>query len=221
VLAGGYVAVASALAGVRIDAYVADPGPAGPLSQPSAGPGAWLMAGGGILVAVTAVAAPVPRRRFERTAGSRLALAALLYVAATIHLLLTPEHLAESTLLGLGFLAAALAQLALAALVVARPGDLVIVATIAVTVALLVLYGYAVLVGLPFSGGEEEHQAGLVLGAGEPVDWWGLVDLLAEVGTLGLAGLLLVRTTPAPVAAVRDATALGAVAGEERGAARA
>jgi hypothetical protein len=161
----------------------------------------------------------VARRPIVRGGGARLALAALLYVAAAIHLLLTPEHLAESTLLGLGFLAAALAQLALAALVVARPADLVLVATLGVTVALVVLYGYAVLVGLPFAGGGEEHEVGLVVGAGEPVDWWGFVDLLAEVGTLGLAGLLLVRPASAAVdAAASDRT--GAT-GEERGAVRA
>jgi hypothetical protein len=132
----------------------------------------------------------------------RLGLAALLAVAAVIHLLLTPEHLGESPLLGLGFLAAGLAQLALAAVLVLhrlrRVDDLVLAAVVAVDVALVALYAYAVLVGLPFGGGGEEHAAGLVLGAGEPVDQWGFVDLLAELGAVGLAGLLLWRGSAAP-----------------------
>lgn len=207
VLAGVAVAVAAVTAGIRIAVFVADPGPAGPLSQPAAGPGAWLTAAGGVLVAATAIVAPVPHRRLGRSGGLRLALAVLLFVAGGIHLLLTPEHLGQSPVLGAGFLAAGLAQLALAAVLVAgvgRADDLVPAATVAVDVALVALYGYAVLVGLPFGGGDEEHAAGLVLGAGEPVDLWGFVDLLAELGALGLAALLLLR---APRAAAEPAPA--------------
>jgi hypothetical protein len=193
VLAGLLVAADAVLNGVRIAAYVADPGPAGPLAQPAAGAGPWVMAAGGVLLAAAAAVAPVPHRRIDRGGVVRLALAAVLLTAGAIHLLLTPEHLAEATLLGLGFLAAGLAQLALAALIVLRPpGDLVLTAAVTVTVALVALYVYAVLVGLPFGeSGEHEEAAGLVLGAGEPVDWWGFVDLVAELAALPLAAVLL------------------------------
>jgi hypothetical protein len=199
VVGGLIVAADAVLSAVRIAGYVADPGPAGPLAQPSAGAGPWVMAAGGLLLAAAAVVAPVARRRFEHGAMLQLPLAAVLLVAGTIHLLLTPEHLAESTLLGAGFLLAGVAQVVLAVLVLLRrPSDLVLTAAIAVTVALIALYAYAVLVGLPF-GEHEEHmataEAGLVLGAGEPVDLWGFVNLLAELAALPLAGVLLGRAT--------------------------
>ena len=77
-------------------------------------------------------------------------LATVLVIAGAIHLILMPEHLAESTLFGLGFCAAGLTQLSLATLVLARPWRIVFVAVIAVSLALMALYAYNVFIGLPF-----------------------------------------------------------------------
>jgi hypothetical protein len=52
------------------------------------------------------------------------------------------------------------------------------------------------------SGATLAAEAGLVIGAGEPVDLWGFVDLLAELAALPLAGVLLGR---AGAAAPKDA----------------
>ncbi len=81
---------------------------------------------------------------------SALGLAAALAVAGAIHCLLTPQHMAMSAVFGVGFLAAGIAQLGMAALAVVRPSRLLYAAVIASTAILSSTYAYNVLVGLPF-----------------------------------------------------------------------
>jgi hypothetical protein len=85
------------------------------------------------------------------TGWTRAFLVAGLVVAAAIHLLLTPDHFAESTLMGAGFLSSAVAEFGLAAAVVVKPRRMVYFAVIGVASALIALYGYNVMIGLPFS----------------------------------------------------------------------
>ena len=170
----------------RIAAYVADPGHAGPLTQPTAGPGAMVMAGGGTLLLLSACVAPLRAGRLATALAPRLALAASLFLAGWIHILLTPEHLGEAMVLGLGFLIAGVVQLALAGLALARPRGWVWCAVIAVNTALILVYIYAVLVGLPFMS-DHHDVGGLVVGAGEPIDILGASTTIAQIASLALA----------------------------------
>lgn len=170
----------------RIAAYVANPGPAGPLTQPTAGPGAMVMAAGGALLLFSAWVAPLRAGRLAPTVAPRLALAASLFLAGWIHILLTPEHLGEATVLGLGFLVAGVVQLALAGIALARPRDWVWYAVIAVNAALILFYVYAVLVGLPFMS-DHADVGGLAIGAGEPIDLFGALTTIAQITGLALA----------------------------------
>ena len=177
----------------RIAAYVADPGPAAALTQPTAGPGALLMAAGGLLILAAAVVAPLRPGRLEHGIGARLVLAGGLLLAGWVHLVLTPAHLGEATILGVGFLVAAIAQVGLAGLALARPRDWVWYAVVLVNTALIAIYAYAVLVGLPFSA-DHDHAMGLVVGSGEPIDLPGAVSKIAELATLGIVFMLLGRS---------------------------
>lgn len=197
----------SLLVGSRIAAFVADPGPAGPLTQPAAGPGTALMAVGGALLLVAALAAPLRSDRLTRSTVASLVLGGSLFVAAWIHLLLTPEHLEEATILGVGFLLAGLAQLALAAAAVglrARAGAWLSYSVIAVNTALIAVYANAVVIGLPFGG--EEHagmDGGLFrLGSGEAVDLYGLITTIVQLAAIVLA----LRALGSRTSADRDAS---------------
>jgi hypothetical protein len=186
--------------------YVADPGPAGRLLMPAAGVGAYVMAAGGLLLLGAAVVGPSARRSLSRTGWLQLALAAVTFGAGVVHLLLVPEHLAENPLLGMGFLAAGVAQVVLAALVLARPAPTPLSLLVILDVAILAVYAYAVLVGLPFGSAEgmegmagmdmhDDH--GLMLGAGEPVDVLGGLTFLLEVAGIGLVVALVRRISAA------------------------
>ena len=183
----------SVLSAARTAAYVARPGPAAALVQPTAGIGPYVTAVGGSLLLAAAVLMPVRRLRLGRERWLRLALGTTLYVAAGIHLLLTPEHLAEAPLLGWGFLLGGAAQVALTIAVLRTNAPHVPAAALMVSVALIVLYLYAVLIGLPF-GAHDDHATGLVVGRGEPVDPVGLLDLAAEVAAALLAMVALRRS---------------------------
>jgi hypothetical protein len=201
VIAAGAVIADSIVSAGRIAAFVRTPGPAGAVIEPSAGPGpvVFAVAGGALLAG--AIVAPAALGRLGARASLRLVLAVLLLAAAVIHLILTPEHLGISTLLGLGFLAAGLAQVALAGLVVGAPRRvemLVMAAVIAVNVALIVLYLYAVLVGLPFESGHTD-DTGIRVGAGEPVDLKGGVDFVVEIAAVAVAGILALGNDPVRV----------------------
>ena len=193
------VVVADAtLAQLRIVDYVANPGPAGPLTQPTAGIGAGLMAIGAGSILLSIVVLPIQSRRLEPAVVARLLMSAALFLAGWIHLLLVPEHLDESPILGIGFLASGLAQLALAAVVLWRPRDWNLALVVAINVTLIAIYAYAVLVGLPFAGTSEHGAAvGLVVGAGEPIDILGAVSKVAELLSLTIAFGLLGRSSRA------------------------
>jgi len=193
VILAALVVADSLYGGWRISAYVAAPGPAAALIRPSAGAGPYVFAVAGAVLLVAAAVAPSSRGRLGARRIARLGLAILLLLAAVIHLVLTPEHLAVSGMLGAGFLVAGLVQLGLAAFTLLAPDRLLPIGmnlVIVVDVALIVLYLYAVVVGLPFEAGHAADDAGLRLGAGEAVDVKGGIDLLAEAGVVGIAAFL-------------------------------
>ena len=86
----------------------------------------------------------------------RVGLALVLAIAGMTHLVLVPDHVAESTLMGLGFVGAAVAELGLAALVLLRPDRPAYWAAIAVATGLIVLYAFSVMIGLPFAAAPSE-----------------------------------------------------------------
>lgn len=168
----------------RIAAFVAAPGPAGALTQPSAGVGASVMAGGGSLLVVAALTVRPTQRALAREDAARLVLSAALLLSGWIHLVLAPSHLAEWAPLGEGFVTAGAAQVALAAWSLVRPSDGSMIAAVAVSAALLAMYAWAVVVGLPVPAlAHAAHDAapGLKFFAGEPVDIAGAITASAEV----------------------------------------
>ena len=185
---GGVVVVAdSLLSAVRISVFVAHPGVAGMLTVPSAGPGPFFTLVGGIALIATAIAAPAAQARLGRGMLLRLSLSVSLIVAADLHLVFTPQHFDDALLLGVGFLAAGLVQLAFAVYVLVREDDRPIGLLLAVTIALIAIYAYALFVGLPLDSGHSDAATGLRLGSGEPVTTTGLIDVLAEIATVALA----------------------------------
>jgi hypothetical protein len=117
-----------------------------------------------------------------RAQNLRLLLAAGLAGSAAIHAAVVPQHLSEWGAAGLFFIALAAAELAVAALLPARPQPTVLLAAAVVSIAPLALWLYSRTLGMPFGPGA---------GAPEPV---GLVDLAAsvlEAGTLIVAFALL------------------------------
>lgn len=187
VLGGAVVVADSFLSAARISEFVAHPGPAGILTVPSAGPGPFFTLVGGIALVGTALAAPAAQTRLGRGMLLRLLLSVSLIITADLHLVRTPQHFDEALLLGVGFLAAGLFQLALAVYVVARHDDRPIGLLVAVTIALIAIYGYALFVGLPLDSGHSDGATGLRVGSGEPVTATGLIDVLAEIVTVVLA----------------------------------
>jgi hypothetical protein len=194
-LIGGVVVVAdSLLSASRISAFVAHPGGTGMLTVPTAGPGPFITLASGLALIGTAVVAPAARAGLGRTMLLRLLLSSVLVIAADLHLIRTPQHLDEALLLGGGFLAAGLIQLAFAVYVVVRDDDRPIGLLLTITIALIALYGYAVFVGLPLDSGHSDAGTGLRLGSGEAVTASGVFDLLAEIATVVLALLAYPRS---------------------------
>ncbi|MEY9851557.1 hypothetical protein ABH923_001235 [Leifsonia sp. EB41] len=197
ILGAAVVIVDSLYSALRIASYAAAPGPAGALTAPvpGVGPAVFALAGAALLAA--AISTPAAAGRIDSLTALRLVLTVSLIVAGTIHLLLTPEHLGASVLLGTGFLLAGVAQLALAGGILflpERPQWLVLYGIVVVNVALIGIYAYAVLVGLPLEAGHAEDAVGLAIGRGEPVDVKGGLDLLAEVAAVVLAVIIVSRS---------------------------
>jgi hypothetical protein len=128
-------------------------------------------------------------------------LAALLVGGAAIHLSMAPSHLAESGIMGGGFVAAAWVQLALAGAVLMRPAKWVYRATMVVSFAFVVVWAISRTAGLPLSG-----HAGDV----EDVAFVDGVTVVLEGAAIVLAGALLLR--PAVRVTSRAVAAVGAVA---------
>jgi hypothetical protein len=199
ILAGSTAVVGIAFATWQVAALDSSDSVSARILAPILGPGPFVMAAGALLP-LAVVAIPTSAATIPFPLWRRVILAGALFTAGWIHLALTPEHLEEATILGLGFLAAGLAQLALAVLITARPSDLAYYAVVGLSAALIVLYAIAVLKGLPF-GGSHDHGTGLTLGAGEPVDIEGAVSKLAELFSLATAVVLVGRrnTPTAPI----------------------
>lgn len=191
-----FVAVDAVLVAARIAAFVADPGPAAALTQPTGGIGAPLTAVGGFLLTLAALATPANGEGLERRRWTWIALALSLLVTGWIHLLLTPEHIVEAPALGVGFLIAGLTQIGLATVAMFRPSPWVALATAAVNATLVAVYAFAVVVGLPFFVGHD--VTGLVVGTGEPIDLAGAASMGAEV----MGVILAIALLPGPPEAV-------------------
>ena len=193
VIASVAVLADSLYSGWRIADYVAHPGTTAALTVPSAGAGPYVMAAGATMLIIAAATAPLRVRSLNRQALVRLLLALVLLAAASIHLTLSPQHFSESPLLGIGFLLAGIVQLVAAAVVLTRSDDRGLNLVLLVSVALIAIYGYAVFVGLPLGSEHATDTAGgLTLGAGEPIDFTGAVNALAEIAAIPLA-LILAR----------------------------
>src|SRR6185312_16857734 len=114
--------------------------------------------------------------------GLRLVLAAGLVGSAAIHAAVIPEHLGEWAAAGVFFIVLTGAELAVAALLLARSQPIVLLAAAAVSIGPLAVWLYSRTLGLPF---------GPEAGVPETV---GLADLAAcalEVATLLIAVILL------------------------------
>ena len=192
-VASAAVLADSLYSGWRIAGYIAHPGSTAALTIPSAGPGPYVMAAGAAILFIAAAIAPHRIAPLDKQALVRLLLALVLLTAASIHLILSPQHFSESPLLGIGFLIAGIVQLGAAAVVLTRADDRGLNLVLLVSVALIAIYGYAVFVGLPL---DSEHAAdtagGLTLGAGQPVDFTGAVNAIAQIAAIPLA-LVLAR----------------------------
>lgn len=195
------VVVGSLNSAHRIAQYSADPGPAGALIAPSAGVGPLVMATGGLILLAAVLLTQARPVAMNKGLGIRLFLAAATFLAAWMHLLLTPEHLNESAPLGLGFFAAGIIQIALAFVVVERPSEGALSLLVMVDVALLAVWAYAVLIGLPLGDGNGHDAAsGLVIGSGEPIDLASAITKLAELASLSTALILMWRNARSDVA---------------------
>ncbi|WP_415857142.1 hypothetical protein, partial [Sinomonas sp. G460-2] len=135
--------------------------------------------------------------------GARLSLASTAFAAGWVHLLLAPEHWGESALLGVGFLGAGLLQLALAIAIVARPTRPAHFALVVLNVALVVVWLYAVFVGLPLEQAQYHPEAGWVVGAGEPITPAAAMTETAEIAGAVWAYAIVGRPTRTDGAAVR------------------
>jgi hypothetical protein len=107
-------------------------------------------------------------------------------VSAGIHAALVPDHLAEGTGAGAGFLGAAVALGALVLALTLRPGTAALLAAVAVLAGLLVSYGLALTTGVP-----------LLHPQPEPVDGLALVTKGVEAAGLLAAAHQLRRVRPA------------------------
>ena len=70
-----------------------------------------------------------------------------------------------------------------------------------VNVALLAVWAYAVLIGLPLGDGSgHDAVSGLVIGSGEPIDLASAITKLAELASLSIALILMWRNARSGVA---------------------
>ena len=107
-----------------------------------------------------ATPAPSPRPKPDARATGigwvQWLVAALLVGAGAVHLALAPSHFGESTVEGIGFVAAAWLQIALAVAILLRPTRVVIFTVIAVSAASIGAWAVSRIWGLPF-GEHADH----------------------------------------------------------------
>ena len=109
-------------------------------------------------------------------------------ISAGIHAGLTPDHLAESTSLGLAFAASAAALAGVCVALTLRPGVVPLAGASVLLVGLVAAYGLAVSAGLPILHPEAE-----------PVEPLAVVTKAVELaGLLAAMQLLLRRSEPRP-----------------------
>lgn len=105
-----------------------------------------------------------------------VAVASLTAAGGIVHLLMAPQHLTESTVLGTGFLVAGWLQLLCAVALVLRPSRRWLVATAAVNAASVAAWAWSRNRGLPFVGG-----------AAEPLGFVDVTTALLEMAATSLA----------------------------------
>jgi hypothetical protein len=116
-------------------------------------------------------------------ASLRWCLAGLLVGAGAIHLAMTPSHFGESAVEGVGFLASAWIQLALAGVVLVRPTRRALVAVAAANVVFVAVWLVSRTTGLPFGANP---------GSAEPITFVdGVCVVLETIGALMAAGLAM------------------------------
>lgn len=130
----------------------------------------------------------------------RTAIAALSAGAAVIHVAMAPPHVGDSVVLGLGFVAAAWAQLATAWLALARPSRRLWSATILLDIALVGVWAVSRTAGLPFG----EHA-----GHAESTNIVDLTCVAMELVALLLALRLTLRVRPSGSRVAARAMAIG------------
>jgi hypothetical protein len=163
---------------------------AGAMGAPLMGPGPLVSAVGGLLLLGSTLSVPSLARGLRRAQWMRILLAAALLATGAIHLQQAPEHLEVSTVLGLGFLAAAVSQLGLGAAVIVRGHRLLYAVIVADCALFFALYVFAVLHGLPFP---THGDPGIQVGAGEPVTLSGVLSKLGEAVAILVALPLALR----------------------------
>lgn len=149
-------------------------------------------------------------RRAAAATPGHWVLGALLLGAGAIHVAMAPSHLGESAVEGAGFVAAAWAQLGLAALVVLRPSRRIVAASAAVGTALIAAWLVSRTAGLPF-GEHDGHAASVALVDGVCVALEVMAVLLALALLAGRAASL-VRTAAVGAVGATAALVLATVA---------
>jgi hypothetical protein len=146
---------------------------------------AWVVALRGGRLDVTAA-----RRRTSRALSRsgqvddlRLVLAAGLVGSAVVHAAVVPAHLREWTAAGVFFILLTAVELALAGLVLARPGRMALLATAGACLVPLTVWAYSRTIGLPI---------GPEAGVPEPIGLSDTVASVLELGTL-LATVVMIR----------------------------
>jgi hypothetical protein len=125
---------------------------------------------------------PSPGARSDRLRPPLLQLAAIgLLASGAIHLSVLPDHWRQAWFIGLFFLVAAGCQVAAAGLLLTHPTRRLVLAVVVGSLAVVAMWGWSRLVGVPFTGNPPE-----------PV---GVLDVLATTAELAtvVAGVLWLR----------------------------
>ncbi|HLQ62548.1 MAG TPA: hypothetical protein VK131_11855, partial [Candidatus Acidoferrales bacterium] len=141
---------------------------------------------------------PSASRAAQLRAGAAVAFGS----AGVLHLLLVPDHFGESTYAGFFFIAAGIAELLLAAGLLARPSSVLTTLVAGLALLLLLIYAVTRIVAPPFQSQPE------------PVDAIGLITKTLELGAALLA-LLAERPVrlrwPWPAVSARNAAGAAAL----------